>query len=124
MTKRFLSLMAMVGIVAMMMLSSCDTANTDSDDNANVSLIGTWESQGQTIEITTDDEIIVNIDSVEQGETVVVRFEGTIKSISGNVITYEYSEPGSYIFHTASMKYSNLTANSVEFDGATYKRVN
>ena len=39
MTKRFLSLMAMVGIVAMMMLSSCTA------EGVECGLIGKWETR-------------------------------------------------------------------------------
>ena len=113
MTKRFLSLMAMVGIVAMMMLSSCDTANTDSDDNTNVSLIGTWERKDESIytyEITADDKIFATYSYESEGETNESKMEGKIKSIDEKEITYEYKDK------ELKIKYKVLSSDSVKFE--------
>lgn len=122
MTKRFLSVMAMVGIVAMMMLSSCDTANTDSDDNANVSLIGTWEREDEdgliyTFEFTKDKYI-----TTRKGEYADVifddKYEYPIKSINEKEVIAIADGKEHKVY------YSDLSRDSVKIQGATYKRVN
>ena len=116
MTKRILSVLAMMSIAAMMMLSSCDTVNTDNNNNNNnVSLIGKWEYSRdgftQIVEITADDKLIV-IDGAE-GD----RIECTIKSIDDHEITYEYNN------QEVKVAYSDLSRDTVKFNKTEYKKV-
>ena len=121
MTKRILSVLAMMSIAAMMMLSSCDTVNTDNNNNNNnnnnnVSLIGKWEYSRdgftQIVEITADDKLIV-IDGAEG-----YRIECTIKSIDDHEITYEYNN------QEVKVAYSDLSRDTVKISGREYKRAN
>ena len=115
MTKRILSVLVMVSVAAMMMLSGCDTANTDGDaNNANVSLIGKWECKKDksmyTYEITTDDKIIGTYTYESEGETNVSKMEGTIKSIDGKEIIYEYKDK------ELKIKYKDFSADFAKFE--------
>lgn len=114
MTKRFLSVMAMVSVVAMMMLSSCDTVNTDSDTKVDVSLIGKWECEKDesiyTYEITADDKIFATYSYESEGETNESKMEGKIKSIDEKEITYEYKDK------ELKIKYKVLSSDSVKFE--------
>ena len=96
MTKRFLSILAMLSIAAMMFLSSCTAAGVE------CGLIGKWEYKvgvnSASYEITSDDKIIVRVNGIKQGEFV-------IESVSDHTIKTLYGE----------MEYQNLTCDSVEF---------
>ena len=108
MTKRILSVLAMISIAAMMMLSSCTAAGVE------CGLIGKWEYSENgyttTVEITTDDKIIVKF----AGETIV---DGEIIKVDDHEVTYKYSG-----FET-KMKYSDLGCDTVKFGDIEYKKV-
>ena len=79
MTKKILSVLAMISIAAMMMLSSCDTVNADnSTNNVNDGLIGKWEYKYErwdgittnTIEITSDNKFIYYTKHEEDNEII------------------------------------------------------
>ena len=116
MTKRILSVLAMMSIAAMMMLSSCTAAGVE------CGLIGKWEYVNgsddfkQTIEITADDKITsVNSYGDEERKT-----EGTIEEVTGKAIIYK--EKGAD--ETDVLEYSDLNGDTVKFHGSTFKRVN
>ena len=114
MTKRILSVLAMMSIAAMMMLSSCTAAGVE------CGLIGTWEYSKDkvtiTIEITADDRIIYT--GKYDGKTNV-EFESTIKSVEDHEIICDVVE---------DLKYSDLGCDTVKFkvNGRyeTFKKVN
>ena len=118
MTKRFLSLMAMVGIVAMMMLSSCTA------EGVECGLIGKWETlryyEGkQTVEITADDKITFT-SSQDSGFNKETR-KGTIEHVVvGKAIIYKIDGSD----EESVLEYSDLSGNTVRFYNLTYKRVN
>ena len=107
MTKKFLSVLAMLSIAAMMMLSSCTAAGVE------CGLIGKWiyseYGHTTTVEITTDDKIIVKLG----GKTIV---DGEIIKVDDHEVTYKYSG-----FET-KMKYSDLGCDTVKFDDIEYKK--
>ena len=119
MTKRILSVLAMMSIAAMMMLSSCSDigteTGTETGTNTDCSLIGKWEYSRdgftQIVEITADDKLIV-IDGAE-GD----RIECTIKSIDDHEITYEYNN------QEVKVAYSDLSRDTVKFGDNEYKKV-
>ena len=116
MTKRILSVLAMMSIAAMMMLSSCTAAGVE------CGLIGKWEyvngsdNYKQTIEITADDKIT----SVESYRGVEEKTEGTIEEVTGKAIIYK--EKGAD--ETNVLEYSDLNGDTVKFRGSTFKKVN
>ena len=114
MTKRILSVLAMMSIAAMMMLSSCTAAGVE------CGLIGKWERSDDgktvTVEITADDKITsVNSYGDEERKT-----EGTIEEVTGKAIIYK--EKGAD--ETDVLEYSDLNGDTVKFHGSTFKRVN
>ena len=122
MTKRILSVLAMMSIAAMMMLSSCTAAGVE------CGLIGKWYCNeywveyGYTIdvEITADDKITVirtSLGGLMEGEKSEKIVDGTIESVSDKEITYKNNG----IEYT--IKYSDLCCDEVKFDGDTYWRI-
>ena len=99
MTKRFLTVLAMLSIAAMMMLSSCTAAGVE------CGLIGKWEMDGGgfTVEITSDDKAIMS-DNFGHATTV------KIKSVDGKEITLQDA-----IGEEIKVKYKDLSADSVKF---------
>ena len=97
MTKRFLTVLAMLSIAAMMMLSSCTAAGVE------CGLIGKWKMDGGefTVEITSDDKAIMS----ENG----IKLEVEIKSVDGKEITIG-GDNGEM-----KVKYKDLSADSVKF---------
>ena len=112
MTKKILSVLAMMSIAAMMMLSSCTAAGVE------CGLIGKWENEKDgvktTVEITADDKLTVT--GKYDGKTVY-EMKGTIKSVSDKEITYEVN--GSEV----KVKYSDLGCDTVKFGDYEYKKV-
>ena len=115
MTKRILSVLAMMSIAAMMMLSSCTAAGVE------CGLIGKWEYSEDgttvTVEITADDKIIVITKFEVAGEKKEIKSEGTIKSVSGKEITYEVKGI------EFPMEYSDLGCDTVKFGDDEFKKV-
>ena len=115
MTKRILSVLAMMSIAAMMMLSSCTAAGVE------CGLIGKWERSDDgktvTVEITADDKIIVIAKFEVAGTKVENKSEGTIKSVSDKEVTYEVDGI------EFKVEYSDLGCDTVKFDGDEYKKV-
>ena len=113
MTKRILSVLAMLSIAAMMMLSSCTAAGVE------CGLIGKWEYSEKddltgtelkiTYEITSGDEFISTVSMTLLGVTSDVKSEGKIKAVVANRIVYE--KDGEEI----KIGYQNLKSDSVEF---------
>ncbi|MBQ1998176.1 MAG: hypothetical protein II220_01670 [Spirochaetales bacterium] len=122
MTKRFLSVMAMVSVVAMMMLSSCTTAGVE------CGLIGKWEmvqeyyeGYKQTIEITTDDKITFISPQMDY-DTDKVAYQtrkGTIEEVTGKAIIYKMDG----IEGKSVLEYSDLNGDTVKFQNSTFKKV-
>ena len=123
MTKRFLSVMAMVSVVAMMMLSSCTTAGVE------CGLIGKWEAvqeyygEGykQTIEITADDKITFTSPQRDY-DTDKVAYQtrkGTIEEVTGKAIIYKMDG----IEGKSVLEYSDLNGDTVKFQNSTFKKV-
>ena len=112
MTKRILSVLAMMSIAAMMMLSSCTAAGVE------CGLIGKWEGDvngyTQIIEITADDKLTVI--GKRDGKTMF-EVKGTIKSVSDHVATYEVDGKETKI------EYSDLGCDTVKFGDIEYKKV-
>ena len=117
MTKRILSVLAMMSIAAMMMLSSCTAAGVE------CGLIGKWEVEDDgvkvTIEITSDDKLIMSLGS---GGT-----QCEITEVDDHEITFEVSASATskQVF---VLEYKNLTCDTVDFslDGSgfdTFKKV-
>lgn len=116
MTKKFFSILAVLGIAATMFLSSCTAAGVE------CGLIGKWEGSytllgvtaEYTIEITNDDKFITEV-KVNGKST---KTEVTIESVSDHVIKTDEGD----------IKYQNLTADSVEFlmidDWIKFSKVN
>lgn len=126
MTKRILSVLAMLSIAAMMMLSSCTAAGVE------CGLIGKWEYEEKitnsgiectntfSYEITSDDKLIltakfaykiVNAEAasgsgIKDGQTHSNKSEKTIESVSNNTIK---------IKDGSKIEYRNLGCDSVEF---------
>ena len=123
MTKRILSVLAMMSIAAMMMLSSCSDigteTGTETGTNTDCSLIGKWENEKDgvktTVEITADDKIIVTVKYEVAGEKKESKSEGTIKSVSGKEITYEVDGK------EAKVEYSDLGNDTVKFGSGENK---
>ena len=115
MTKRILSVLAMMSIAAMMMLSSCTAAGVE------CGLIGKWERSEDgvtvTVEITADDKIIVITKFEVAGTKVEDKSEGTIKSVSDKEVTYEVDGI------EFKVEYSDLGCDTVKFDDYEYKKV-
>ncbi|MBQ2294524.1 MAG: hypothetical protein II258_04005 [Spirochaetales bacterium] len=115
MTKKILSVLAMMSIAAMMMLSSCTAAGVE------CGLIGKWEHSEDgfttTVEITADDKIIVTVKYEVAGEKKESKSEGTIKSVSDHVATYEVDGK------EYKMEYSDLGCDTVKFGDIEYKKV-
>ena len=113
MTKRILSVLAMLSIAAMMMLSSCTAAGVE------CGLIGKWEYSEKedltgtelkiTYEITASDKFISTVSMTLLGITTETVSEGEIKAVIANKIVY--NENGEEI----SIGYQNLKSDSVEF---------
>ena len=115
MTKRILSVLAMMSIAAMMMLSSCTAAGVE------CGLIGKWErsedGKTTTIEITADDKIIVISKYEVAGTKGETKLEGTIKSVSGKEVTYEMNGI------EGKMEYSEWGCDTVKFGDDEFKKV-
>ena len=113
MTKKILSVLAMMSIAAMMMLSSCTAAGVE------CGLIGKWEyskdGYTQIVEITADDKIIVIGKYEVEGKTVENKMEGTIKSVKDHKITYEYNGM------EVEVEYSDLGSDTVKFGSGENK---
>ena len=129
MTKKILSVLAMMSIAAMMMLSSCTAAGVE------CGLIGKWEYVGEnsyykTIEITADDQIIsVYIESDYQYDSATgnevrvekeVEIKGTIEEVTGKAIIYKVKDST----EKSVLEYSDLNGDTVKFHGGTFKKVN
>ena len=110
MTKKILSVLAMMSIAAMMMLSSCTAAGVE------CGLIGKWEGDvngyTQIIEITADDKLTVI--GKRDGKTMF-EVKGTIKSVSDKEVTYEMN--GSEF----KIEYSDLGNDTVKFGSGENK---
>ena len=120
MTKRILTVLAMVSIAAMMMLSSCTPAGVD------CGLIGTWEYSSnmytETWEIGADDKFTQTIeDTDEYGAIYKVKYKGTIEKVSGKSLTIIYADSPTV---EETLEYSDLTATSVKFGGDTFTKIN
>ena len=115
MTKRILSVLAMMSIAAMMMLSSCTAAGVE------CGLIGTWEHSEKgytnTVRITADDKIIVTVKYEVDGKRMGETKEGTIKSVNDKEITYEMRGI------EYKVEYSDLGCDTVKFGDVEYKKV-
>ena len=114
MTKKFLSIFAILSIAAIMFLSSCTAAGVE------CGLIGKWEHSETidgiivktTFEFTSDDKIIRTREGKEKdSEGIEITTSGnkefTIKSVSEHTIKMTDNKGG--------LKYRNLTCDSVEF---------
>lgn len=128
MTKKILTVLAIVSIAAMMMLSSCTSAGVE------CGLIGKWTCNEYwnnerleenlppyiiDVEITADDKITVVITTdygfgEEKSEKIV---DGTIESVSDKEITYKDNGV------KKTIKYSDLCCDEVKFDGDTYWKI-
>ena len=112
MTKKILSVLAMMSIAAMMMLSSCTAAGVE------CGLIGKWEHSENgyttTIEITADDKLTVT--GKYDGKTMH-EVKGTIKSVKDHKVTYEVNG------EEYPMEYSDLGCDTVKFGDVEYKKV-
>ena len=115
MTKKILSVLAMMSIAAMMMLSSCTAAGVE------CGLIGKWERSEDgytvTVEITADDKIIVISKYEAAGNKVENKTEYTITKVSDKEITYKKDK------FEDKMKYSDLGCDTVKFGDYEYKKV-
>ena len=118
MTKRFLTVLAMLSIAAMMMLSSCSDigteTGTETGTNTDFSLIGKWEMEKENkdeysfiVEITADDKAIL-IDKYEN-KGIEAKYEFNIKSVDGKEITIG-GDNGEM-----KVRYKDLSADSVKF---------
>lgn len=108
MTKRFLTVLAMISIAAMMMLSSCTAAGVE------CGLIGKWEMEKENkdeysfiVEITADDKAIL-IDKYENKGTEE-KYEFNIKSVDGKEITIG-GDNGEI-----KVRYKDLGCDSIKF---------
>ena len=108
MTKKFLSVLAMISIAAMMMLSSCTAAGVE------CGLIGKWEMEKENkdeysfiVEITADDKAIL-IDKYENKGTEA-KYEFNIKSVDGKEITIG-GDNGEM-----KVRYKDLGCDSIKF---------
>ena len=121
MTKKFLSIFAILSIAAIMFLSSCTAAGVE------CGLIGKWEHSETidgiivktTFEFTSDDKIIrtseikgKDRDGTEINDSDNKEF--TIKSVSEHTI--KTTDKGDL----SGLKYRNLTSDSVEFADENY----
>ena len=110
MTKRILSVLAMMSIAAMMMLSSCTAAGVE------CGLIGKWENEKDgvktTVEITADDKLTVT--AKYDGKTML-EIKGTIKSVKDHEVTYEVDGKETKI------EYSDLGCDTVKFGSGENK---
>ena len=122
MTKRILTVLAMVSIAAMMMLSSCTAAGVE------CGLIGKWESVSEsyegekdTIEITADDKIIFTSPDkdYETGKIKLETRKGTIEEVTGKAIIYKVDNAT----EKTVLEYSELSGDTVRFYVSTYKKV-
>ena len=113
MTKRFLTVLAMISIAAMMMLSSCTAAGVE------CGLIGKWEMEKENkdeysfiVEITADDKAIL-IDKYENKGTEV-KSEFNIKSVDGKEITIGRDNG------EMKVRYKDLGCDSIKFATEKY----
>lgn len=124
MTKRILTVLAMVSIAAMMMLSSCTAAGVE------CGLIGKWESVSEssyyegeknTIEITADDKIIFTSpeEDYETGKIKLETTKGTIEEVTGKAIIYKKDKAT----EKSVLEYSELSGDTVKFYVNTFKKV-
>ena len=132
MTKRFLTVLAMLSIAAMMMLSSCTAAGVE------CGLIGKWEyvssvdedgtKYTRTHEITADDKFISTMKYEFSQEykdkmaaegvnlsTAPIKNEYTIESVSDHKIKFKEID--------GELEYSDLGCDTVKFGGTEYKKV-
>ena len=117
MTKRILSVLAMLSIAAMMMLSSCTAAGVE------CGLIGKWENVKNndgakittTYEITTDDKFIIIVKAEHNGKTNEQKQEYTIESVSDHKIKVKEVD--------SELEYSDLGCDTVKFGGTEFKKV-
>ena len=131
MTKRILSVLAMLSIAAMMMLSSCTAAGVE------CGLIGKWEyvssvdedgtKYTRTHEITADDKFISTMKYEFSQEykdkmaaegvnlpTAPIKNEYTIESVSDHKIK---------IKNGGELEYSDLGCDTVKFGDTEFKKV-
>ena len=108
MTKRFLSVMAMIGIVAMMMLSSCTPAGVE------CGLIGTWEYVGPDCQLKGDD-VLKNIGGEAAGEEVEKKIEAIYIKSGLNTIQYTFNEDKTCSYTVKGKKVDG----TYEFDSET-----
>ena len=113
MTKKFLSVLAMISIAAMMMLSSCTAAGVE------CGLIGKWEMEKENkdeysfiVEITADDKAIL-IDKYEN-KGIEAKYEFNIKSVDGKEITIG-GDNGEM-----KVRYKDLGCDSIKFATEKY----
>ena len=132
MTKRILSVLAMLSIAAMMMLSSCTAAGVE------CGLIGKWEysekvnddvkQRTTTYEITADDKVIMTMKYEFSQEykdkmaaegtklpTEPIEQKYTIESVSDHKIKVKEVD--------GELEYSDLGCDTVKFDGTEFKKV-
>ena len=130
MTKRILSVLAMLSIAAMMMLSSCTAAGVE------CGLIGKWENVKNndgvkcttTYEITADDKFIITMKYEFSQEykdkmaaegvnlpTAPIKQEYTIESVSDHKIKVKEVD--------SELEYSDLGCDTVKFGGTEFKKV-
>lgn len=116
MTKKFFTILAMLSVASMLVLSSCTAAGVE------CGLIGKWERKETTngitvtatVEITSDDKLIVNVSSGSLSE----KTEYTIVSVDDHTIKYEHN---GIKYET---DYKDLTCDSVKFNDKEYTKVN
>ena len=117
MTKRILTVLAMVSIAAMMMLSSCTAAGVE------CGLIGKWEFQlnevTDTWEFTSDDKFTHTRVSTEDGITRTDTSKGTIEDVTGKALILRYAGET----NDSQLEYSELNGDTVKIQYRTYKKV-
>lgn len=117
MTKRILTVLAMVSIAAMMMLSSCTAAGVE------CGLIGKWEFQlngvTDTWEFTSDDKFTHTHVSTEDGITRTDTSKGTIEDVTGKALILRYAGET----NDSQLEYSELNGDTVKIGYRTYKKV-
>ncbi len=120
MTKKFLSLFAVLSIAAMAILSSCTSAGVE------CGLIGKWEYSESglkiTAEFTSDDLFKVTTEATVFSVTTTNTTESNVKSVKDHTVTTEKSGV------EADVEYKDLGCDSVKFkfvgeDWRTYKKV-
>lgn len=121
MTKKFFAVLAAMGIVAMMLLSSCTDAGMELYLTG-----GSWqcEENGVTYIIELTDKDVIKCKS-KVGKTTTTLFEGKVKSVEDKKINFVYSQ-SKLVEIEGVLEYKDLTCENVKFkldDGEwkTYK---